>query len=259
MKRLLAVLVLFGALMGAQAQEFTFKPTGALPETKVVITNMAADLEIVGIDGSELKITAMEYEGVPDKAKGLRPLSAIGPENTGIGLSVTQSGNEVKISGASRDANEGSYLLRIPKSMKLYVEYMSWEAGDVLITGMTNEVEAKSQVGDLAFKQVTGPIVASTLSSDIEVVFSSLSQVSATSLNSTSGDIDVSMPGTSKGTFSMGSISGEVYTDLDFQIKGEEGLTRFGGGMNVEATLGGGGVDVSIRTISGDIYVRKSK
>ncbi len=259
MKRLIVAIMLFGALIEAKAQEFNFKPTGTLTETKVVITNMAADLEIIGIDGADMKIIATEYEGVPDKAKGLRPLSAIGPENTGIGLSVSQTGNEVKISGASRDANEGSYIIRIPKSMKLYVEYMSWEAGDVTITGMTSEVEAKSQVGDLVFGQVTGPIVASTLSSDIEVVFSSLSQASATSLNSTSGDIDVSMPGASKGTFSMGSISGEVYTDLDFQIKGEEGLTRFGGGMNVDASLGGGGVDVSIRTISGDIYVRKSK
>lgn len=259
MKRLTTFAVLLIGLHHTQAQEYTLKPTTPLADTKLVIKNLSADIQIIGIDGSDIKVIATDYEGMPEKAKGLRPLSANGPENTGIGLNMTQTGNEIQISGASRDANDGEYVFKVPKAMKLYIEYMSWEAGDVIVTGMAGEVEAKSQVGDLVFKSVTGPIVANTLSSDIEVQFSSLSQASATSLNSTSGDIDVTMPATSKGKFNMGSISGEIYTDMDFKIASEEGLTRFGGGMKVDATLGDGGVDVSFRTISGDIYVRKSK
>ena len=122
---------------------------------------------------------------------------------------------------------------------------------------MSSEIEIESKIGDIKLANVSGPVVANSLSSDIEVSFSALSQASPTSISSTSGDIDITLPSSTKGTFALKSMSGEVYTDLDFDIEEKDNLRRWGGGMSANANLNGGGVEISLRCISGDIYLRK--
>lgn len=259
MKRLITIALLTTLTsVVLKAQEYTYKPTGNIAETKVVIKNFYADIKVEGTTGNEIIITADGYEGIPDKAKGLKPLSATGPENTGIGLNITQEGNEILISAASRNANDAEYTIRLPKNMKLRADLNTWQAGDFYVRGMTNEVEAKSQVSDLIFVDVTGPIIAHSLSSDIQVVFTTLNQSMPTSISSTSGDIDITIPANAKGNFFMGSVSGEVYTDVDFKFSDDKDLKRFGGGMSAKASLNGGGVEISLKSVSGDVFVRKA-
>ncbi|WP_462253787.1 DUF4097 family beta strand repeat-containing protein [Ekhidna sp.] len=239
----------------SRSNSYTFSVKGDATETWLVIDNLSADLKIEGVSGSDIKIESRNYRGLPEKAKGLKPLSATGPENTGIGLSMKQEGNTVSLSAAHNVANDADYTLYLPKNLKLKINYNSWQAGDVLIKSMAGEVEVKSQVGDLDLIDVTGPIVAHTLSADLDVTFTSLSNSSPTSLSSTSGDIDVTFPESTKGTFRMSAISGGVYTAFDFDFGGEK-INRIGG-QNATGKLNGGGVEVTLKTVSGDIYVRK--
>lgn len=259
MKRIVTILTVIAVAFSAKAQlkQYQQKIDGASAETTLIIENLFADLVIEGSSTGELLIETDSYEGIPEKAKGLRPLSATGPENTGIGLNVTTSGGAITVSAASGNANDGTYIFRVPKNLKVRADLKSFQGGDLVIRNMTNEVEVKSMNGDLRFEDVTGPIVANSLSSDIEVVFSEVSQASPTSISSTSGDIDVTLPATTKGSFKMGSISGEIYTDLDFKFENDTDLKRIGGGMSANATLNGGGVEVSLKCISGDVYIRK--
>lgn len=238
-------------------QEFVFAVTGNSAEIILNIEQLSAPIKIQGIRGSEIKIIADDYDGLPEKAKGLRPLSAAGPENTGIGLSISQEGNRISLSGAHKEADEAHYYISVPKNMMLKIDYTGWQVEDVEIFRMEGEIEAKSNIGDLIFVDVTGPIVAHTLSSEIEVTFSTLSQDYPSSITSTSGDIDVSLSATSKGLFRMSTISGGVYTDLDFDLAG--GNMRSIAGQKVQGKLNGGGVEVLLKTISGDVYVRESK
>jgi hypothetical protein len=260
MKTIIAGLILLTSVkvIAQENKNFTFPVKGNAAETWLVIENLSSDIKIEGTSGSEIKIEAKNYKGLPEKAKGLKPLSATGPENTGIGLSMKQEGNKISLSGAHREADNADYVMYLPKNLKLKIDYNSWQAGDVVIKGMAGEVEAKSQVGDLEFIDVTGPIVAHTLSSDLEVTFTSLSSTSPTSLSSTSGDIDVTLPASVKGTFKMATVSGGVYTGFDFDF-GEDANIKRVGGQNATGKLNGGGVEVSLKTVSGDIYVRKAE
>ncbi len=255
-KTLMICLVILPGI--SQGQDYEMSPSGSVSELTISIENLYAELDIYGSDEKAIKISAHDYEGIPEKAKGLMPLSASGPENTGIGLSVNQEGNTVKISGAHRKADEGRYRIQIPRQARLYVEYNSFHNADgIRFSDLNGEVEVESKIGDLYFENVTGPVVASTLSSDIDLVVSELNQDSPTALSSTSGDIDLTIPVSTKGDFELKSVSGEVYTDMDFEFGEDDRLKRWGGGMSAEATLNGGGVRVSIRCVSGDIFIRK--
>ena len=258
MKNLLTIVICLG-LFGLKAQNastFKMKPNGQ--DVTVEIKNLSSDIKIEGTDLPEIVIESSGYKGIPEKAKGLKPLSAYGEENTNIGLYVKQEGNIVIIAAASGSANDADYLLKLPKNLKLKVDYKSFQSGDVEVSNMANEVEVQSQIAEVKLINVTGPIVAHSLSADILVIFTQLNQNSPTSISSTSGDIDITLPAVTKGNFKMSSTSGEVYTDMNFEFGEEKELNRWGGGMSANATLNGGGVEVALRCISGDIYVRKA-
>ena len=234
---------------------FDYEVKGNASETWLIIENIASELRIEGVSGSEIRITSDNYRGLPAKAAGLKPLSASGPENTGVGLHVKQEGNTIRLSAAHNEANDAEYKIQLPRNLKLKVDYNSWQAEDVFVKGMSGEIEAKSQVGDLKFEDVTGPLVAYTLSSDLEVIFTEVSSTSPTSLNSTSGDIDITVPEDTKGTFKMATVSGGVYTAFDFDF-GDQKANMIGG-QSATGDLNGGGVEILLKSISGDVYIRK--
>jgi len=258
MKNLVIALLVF-TVIDVNAQEFTMTPKGTISDITVVVQNMYSDLDIQGGTAGDIKIEADDYEAIPEKAVGLRPLSALGPDNSGIGLNIIQSGNIVTISGTHRNRKNEDYRIMLPANIKLKIVHASFRSDDITVRGMTNEVEVKSQVGDLLFTNVTGPIIASTISSDIKVEFSSLNQSSPSSITSVSGNIDISLPESSKGDFTMSSISGEIYTDMEFQNEMKKGAGFPPEVISVNSKLNGGGVNVTLRSVSGDIFIRKGK
>jgi len=157
--------------------------------------------------------------------------------------------------GTNREADNSENKMYLPKDLNLKVDYTNWNTGDLIIKKMAGEVEAKAFSSDLEPHDVTGPIIAHTLSSDLVVTMTTLSQDSPSSLSSTSGDIELSIPSSTKGTFKMGTVSGGIYTDLDFDL-GDKKAQRIGG-MNSTGKLNGGGVEIALRSVSGNVYVRK--
>ncbi len=241
-----------------QPKKFNLTPKGTIADITLLFENLYADIVLEGVAGNEIEVVTNHYAGIPEKAKGLKPLSATGTDNTGMGLSIAQEGNVIKVSGASRKA-DGIYTFKVPENIKVKVDVESWHAGDLEASNLSNQVEVTTQGGDLTFQDITGPLVASTINGDIEVTFSSLNQTTPTSITSTSGDIDITLPDNTKGTFELGTISGEIFTDLDFTFSDEEGMRRMTGGMQANATLNGGGVAVTFKSISGDVLIRKGK
>ncbi|HET6558923.1 MAG TPA: DUF4097 family beta strand repeat-containing protein [Prolixibacteraceae bacterium] len=76
-------------------------------------------------------------------------------------------------------------------------------------------------------------------------------------INSISGFIDYSIPATLKAKIDLSTISGNVYSDVQFEDKAEKDMTPVG--TKRKLTLNGGNVPIALKTISGDIYLRKGR
>lgn len=77
-------------------------------------------------------------------------------------------------------------------------------------------------------------------------------------LKTISGDIDMSVPDSHGIDFRAKTISGEVYSDID-EIdypEGRDGLNQMVG-INIMGQIYGGGPEMKMETISGDIFLRK--
>lgn len=256
----LILITLLGMLVSPMAfgQKYTQAFSSNTGKKKVEIHAENVDLEIEGYNGNEVVIeTTDEYEGMPERAKGLRALNSNGAtDNTNIGLDVRESNNVVTIRKATND--DMHYRLKIPASASLSITEVGWMGSDIKASGLQGEVEIKGTGSDIHLENVTGPVVANTTSGDIEIIFSEVNQSQPISISNTSGFIDVTLPANTKATLDLSSISGEIYTDMDIKVGGaDNGMKRLGGGHKIHGTLNGGGVEISLRAISDDIYLRK--
>ncbi|MBF9236962.1 DUF4097 family beta strand repeat protein [Hymenobacter sp. BT683] len=252
----LILLAMAGVLAAhtGQAQEYKTKLGGK--DRKIVIDMQGSDVTVEGIDGNELVIKGDGYEEPNKRADGLRPIYNSAVDNTKIGLAVTQTDNTVRIVRASRkDAN---YVIRVPRGSTVQYNQTNWNGGDVAIRDVSGDLEVNVKNGDIKLTNVTGPVVANTVSGDITVRFAPLRQ-GPSSISTVSGDVDVSMPANTKATMKMRSVSGEVYTDFDINLgKGDDNMRHIGGQV-VDGSVNGGGNALSLKTVSGDIFVRKAK
>lgn len=95
----------------------------------------------------------------------------------------------------------------------------------------------------------------STISGDIEII--GLSE--PMDIKTISGFIDITINQKSKVEFNLETITGEFYSNLDLDILGQTDWKHHFVGGDLEAKLNGGGPEINLETISGDIYLRKKE
>lgn len=251
---LAAILFSMGTIW-SQKVEKSFSASGK--SIKIIISS--ADLIVEGNSGSNLVIATEGLEPPPERAKGLKPLFNSAEDNTGLGLEVSETNNSITIKKASNQRLE--YHLKVPSNAHLIIEETSWMGGDFSFKNLKGEVEAKTQGSDLIFTDVSGPIIASSTNGDITIIYAQVNPDKPNSISNISGDIDISLPASTKANLELSSISGEIYTDMNIQTKGDEkeGMTRLGGSNNISGTLNGGGVEINLKAISSDIFIRTKK
>ncbi len=224
---------------------------------KVILIVENVELSLEGYAGNEVRIESEGYEGPPERAAGLRPLYNNASDNTGLGLQVDESNNEITIRKAT--SQDLSYRIQVPRDADVSIEQIGWTGGDFKLSNLDGEIEVTSNGADIMLEAVSGPIVASTTSGNIDVVFSALNQEMPSSISNISGHIDVHMPANAKANFDLSSVSGEIFTNLDIKMpEEEEGMRRLGG-RKVRGTFNGGGVEISLRAISDNIYLRQAE
>lgn len=256
-KLFITIAILFTGIINAQ--EYTIAVKGA---KKAEITNLTGDIKIMGHSGSDIIVEASDLKAPPERAKGLKPISGGGVDNSGIGLNVAEVGGVIGISGTSKRAAEADYVFKIPNSLAVMVDYSSpFTSGDVHVENFGGEFEMEALNDGVKLNKVTGPVFLDLVNGDIEIVFENVNQESPMSIKTINGEVDVTLPATAKANLELYSLHGDIYTDLDIDVEkseGEETNMRFlGGSSKVNGTLNGGGVEMNISTINGNLYLRK--
>ncbi|RNI23742.1 hypothetical protein EFB08_18930 [Rufibacter latericius] len=230
-------------------------------DARVQLSMFSSDVKIVGHSGDEVIIETRDYSAPPKRAEGLKPLYNQVEDNTNLGLSVTKNSNTLSITKASRI--DAEYTIRVPRNAAVVYKETNWQGGDVSIADMNGEIELKLNNSEATLTNVSGPVIANNTSGTIKVIFSSLDQSKPSAISTVSGDIDITLPAKDKANFKLKSMQGEIYTDFDIEMNRKKGndeeLALLGGGGDIAGKVNGGGVEMSIQTITSDIFIRKRK
>jgi hypothetical protein len=226
-------------------------------DARLVLNGFPEDLSIEGYTGSEVVVSGgnNDDEDNSERARGLKPVYASGTDNTGVGVSVEKDGNRISLRCLLPITHSARYRIRVPESLALEITRDCAGGGETTISNMKNEIEFKG-CHDITLKNVTGPLVISTISGEVNVVFTEISKDKPISIASVSGEVDVTMPAKAGFNLEMGTVSGNMYSDFDFPATKEGNMERVGGN-NIRAKINGGGIDVRLHSVSGNVYLRK--
>jgi lia operon protein LiaG len=160
--------------------------------------------------------------------------------------------------GASKQSEDAVYSLKVPENATLSIDLSSPFAEDIKISNVKGELDIESLSSDIRLLDITGPAVIHSISGTIEGSFSTISQVNPSSISSVSGVIDLAIPENGPANLVIGTVSSEVYSNLnlEFEKEGENNMKRIGG-HTIKAKLGDGGVTLKLTSVSGEIYLRK--
>lgn len=117
-------------------------------------------------------------------------------------------------------------------------------SGDIIIEACSGDVEAHSASGSIIVARCGENVRFDTVSGDIRMDIDD--QCCGAQISTTSGNVDIRYPEDFDGDISWTTMSGEVECDC----------ANMG---NRRARIGSGTVPVQVRTLSGDIFLKKSR
>jgi len=209
-------------------------------------------------EASEAKAKNPDIEG---KARGMKRLT-----NPTAGLEIEEQNNHVSIQSGSLH-NAVDLVIQVPPATS--VELNTLQNGDVVIEGVTGEVEAGSTTGNITLKGVSGAAIVNAVAGEINATFTRLAPDKTMSLTTLSGDIDLTLPADTRARLNMKSQMGEIFSDFDMATQTvtsgpETGKPAKAGKFRVKieraivGTINGGGPEIQFKTFTGNIYIRKA-
>ena len=249
---IIAVVIFFTAGLSAQEYKITVQN---VKDGKLTLKDFSGKLPVEGYNGNEIIFTSTSEEKVaPEKAKGLKAIYPGGTDNSGLGLSVEKNGNQITVTCLVPFTRSSEYKIKVPENFALEFESGCERSNEISVENTKNEIDIKN-CHDIDLKNVTGPLVLSTISGDINITFSGINSDKPFSVNSISGDIDITLPSKTATNLEMRTVTGGFYSDFDYTDT-QKKLKKVGGN-ELNFPLNGGGFDFSIVTVSGNIYLRK--
>jgi vacuolar-type H+-ATPase subunit E/Vma4 len=256
MKTIKITLLLFLCTFVAQAQE-TYKHSLSGIKKIKVYTDTSIDLK-VGTSNQFIISGAnrnKQNKVRNDKAKGLKALYSRGNDNTGRGLEIIKEGNTLIVKDLESFMKRNGFKIQIPKGIEVYLN--CGNLGHAKVSGITSEIEIKTNVGHINLIDISGPVTVSTNTGNITARFTTVNQSSPISLRTATGDVDVSLASNTKANLSLKTTMGTVFTDFEFKVPSSKGLKQFGNSRKINSKLNNGGVKISLNSTTGNVYLRK--
>ena len=256
-------------------------PVENTKDGKLTLDDFMGDFTIKGYDGKEIIISTEgddEDNSVPERARGLKPIYGKGTDNTGIGVKMEKSGNQITLICLMPITRQKEYSVKVPNNFSLKVKSECGRVNDITVQDMKNEVEIQT-CQDIKIKNVSGSLVLSTISGnidvdkcgsdkdqtvslasisgDITVKFNDFNLKNPISLSTISGELDVTLPQKAAANIMIKSVSGSYHSDFEITLSGNK--MRQVGGSHMNFTINGGGTELNLSTVSGSVYLRKAK
>lgn len=215
------------------------------------------------IDPNAEKDEDDEDEG--GKASGLRRIPI-----RSSGLTIEEYDNVVSVgSNMGGGRTELIVTIQVPSQTSAKVHLIN--GGDILVEGVSGELEVQCTNGGIDLKNVGGSVVANAINGHLHATLNSVAPGKPMSFSSLNGDIDVTLPADTKGSLSMkADMGGDIFTDFDLKLatqtpkteatqRDKRGRYRVSVDRSMRGELNGGGPEFTFKTFQGNIFLRKQK
>jgi len=230
----------------------------------VRINLMHSSITVKSANGREVVVVSRAHDAprrpAPADSSGLRRL------NPPTGLNIQEENNVLTIHG-TWPSGPADIEVEVPVKTNLMLHAMT---GDVMVEGVDGEIEATTMTGSIALTNVSGSVVAHANNGRIAATVVRVTPDRPMAFTALNGNVDVTLPAAVKADLKLRSNLGDVFSDFDVQLKpgapppsGARGPSRGGyrfvADRSIYGSVNGGGPLFELRTINGNVYLRKAK
>ena len=242
----------------AMAQDYSRTYTLST-EGVISVRSISGDVKVTGYEGEVIVVKAFK-EGrdkdkveVVDKSGANRvDLSVSYPEHCNCDASIRF---EVQVPITGKYKFESVSSVSGDVSVDGAVGYLKAHSvsGNVTVKTFTGVVEAASTSGNVHVGEISGTVNARSVSGDVIVSINQLAGAQGMDFASTSGNVNVKLPGNLDANVEMSVLSGDLKTDFPLTIEKKE----TGPGQRATGVVGSGNRRLTMKSISGNVELRR--
>lgn len=225
---------------------------------------VTGSIRIVSYDGKDIIINATPGHGDDEEGSnvvenGMKRISTSG----GFEVTAKEADNTVTVN--TGNPNRAVDLdLKIPQDVKLKLSTVN--NGEVIVENVRGELEVNNVNDKITLTDISGSVVANTVNGDVTVTFRAVDPKAPMAFSTLNGDVLVTLPADTKANLKIKSDNGDVFSDFDVDIDKapskidkttEPGMYKIKKDDWVYGKINGGGPEMMMKNMQGNIYVKK--
>ena len=222
---------------------------------------MSARIEVIGEDRDD---AVFEITAADTGRKIVTPSGTKTLQGGSFAFEIEEKDNEISFESDWR-VDRAQITARVPRRADLYLSTVN--DGEIIVRNITGTLELENTNGPITASGISGSVIAESVSDDIDIGFNAVAADSAMSMESVSGNLTVRMPASTGAQFYLDSAQGEILSDFEVEVLPTKPVVerddrKSGVSVRVENTIvanvNGGGPVIRMKTLSGDISLRKA-
>jgi hypothetical protein len=221
----------------------------------------SARIEVIGEDREDAVFEVSIADG---ERKIVTPSGTQTLTGAGYALEVYEEDNEISLDTDWR-VNKVTVLARIPRHADLDLSTIN--DGEIIVSNIVGNLELANTNGPITASGISGSVIAESVNDTIDISFVSIDDVNASSLETMNGDLVLGLPANASAQIHLDSAQGEITSDFEVEVMPtkptvERDDSRGSVEVRIEsvivANINGGGPVVRLRSLQGDIHIRKT-
>ncbi len=229
------------------------------------INLVSGSIKVTGTDGKDIIINVTPRDSEDEEESkvvenGMKRISNHGSYE----VTAKEADNNVTVN--TGNPNKAIDLdLKIPQDVKLKIGTVN--DGDIEVENVKGDLEVNNVNDKITLTDISGSVVANTVNGDVNVTFKAVDSKAPMAFSTLNGDVNVTLPADTRANLKLKSDDGDVFSDFDIDIDktsaktektNEPGLYRIKKDDWVYGKINGGGPEMMMKNMEGNIYVKKS-
>lgn len=264
---LLAAALLSVKVMAQKPEEINVSLSDPGKPYKLTADLLFGTIKVIGYEGKDIIVIAQtdskkRSDDDNDRAAtGMRRLSG----NGGLNVTVREKNNSVTI-GSDMPMKSVNLDVKIPQNIT-NLKLSSVNGRSITVTNVNGNIEINGTNGSILLNDVSGSVVATTINGNIKGTLKNVDARSPLAFTTLNGNVDITFPANLRANPKLKTDHGNVYTDFDVvtneqkkvETTHKDGMYRISIDDTIYGKIDGGGPELLMKTMNGNIYLRKAK
>ncbi|WP_395377414.1 hypothetical protein [Marinicella sp. W31] len=260
-----------GMLSNAYAQDEEFEEKLVVPLSspdkpgRLTVSQIYGGVRVIGHSGQDVIVLARKknFKQKTEMKNGLRKVN-----NDSMKLVIEERDNHVDVVSQHYSGKKPALNLEIRVPFKFDIKLSNINKGDSYVRDVTGEMEISNVNGSITLENISGGVLADSVNGAVTATFESVFENTDMAFSSLNKDVDITLPKNVKAKIKAKTENGEIYTgfDVDFDkspavVEKESGKGSYKLKLEkwVQGTINGGGAEIQLKTLNGDIIIRAAE